>query len=69
MPFGGSSCTSLAQRQSDAIRLVAKVAGVQADLLPMLDDFLIVVPRRIGETGEQILKRGEMEGEIFDNLL
>ena len=42
---------------------------MQADLLPMLDDFLIVVPRRIGETGEQILKRGEMEGEIFDNLL
>ena len=68
MPFGGSSCTSLAQRQSDAIRLAAKVADVQADLLPMLDDFLIVVPRRIGETREQILKRGEMEGAKFDLL-
>ena len=69
MPFGGSSCTSLAQRQSDAIRLAAKVVNVQAELLPMLDDFLIVVPRRRGEAREQNLERGKIEGAKFDNLL
>ena len=69
MPFGGSSCTSLAQRQSDAIRLAAKAAKVEAVLLPMLDDFLIVVPRNREETSNQALERGKAQGALFDNLL
>lgn len=69
MPFGGSSCTSLAQRQSDAIRVVAKVAHIEAELLPMLDDFLIVVPRKVGETAEENLKRANTQGGKFDDLL
>ena len=69
MPFGGSSCTSLAQRQSDAIRLAAKAAKVEADLVPMLDDFLIVIPRNGEETKDQALERGETQGALFDNLL
>ena len=92
MPFGGSSCTSLAQRQSDAIRLVATVdldeatsnrgGGTQVSireilpirrvcstLLPMLDDFLGVLPRRVGETDEEILLRAQEDVKRFDTLL
>ena len=92
MPFGGSSCTSLAQRQSDAIRLVATVEldeassnceeGTQvclreiipirrvcSTLLPMLDDFLGVLPRRVGETDEGILLRAQEDAKRFDTLL
>ena len=69
MPFGGSSCTSLAQRQSDAIRLIARGAKVEADMVPMLDDFLIVVPRRERESDELIINRGKQEGQKFDSLI
>ena len=69
MPFGASSCTSLAQRQSDAIRLVAKSAGVEADMVPMLDDFLIVVPKTEGESDELTIARAEQEGQKFDSLM
>ena len=69
MPFGGSSCTSLAQRQSDAIRLIAAAAKVKADMVPMLDDFLIVVPREEGDSDELTISRGKQEGQKFDALL
>ena len=94
MPFGGSSCTSLAQRQSDAIRLVATVdlelkvpqgsgsgskqsapegvhhiRRVHSKLLPMLDDFLGVLPRHEEETDEAILMRAQKDAERFDTLL
>ena len=38
-------------------------------MVPMLDDFLIVVPRKEGETDEAVISRGEQEGQKFDSLL
>ena len=92
MPFGGSSCTSLAQRQSDAVRLAASVdltmenittsdnepqtlkqvvpiERVQSALLPMLDDYLGVLPRKEGETDQEILTRAREDTVRFDSLL
>ena len=69
LPFGGSSCTSIAQRQSDAIRDIAKVAGVKAETLAMLDDFLLVVPRREEDSDTAVLSRGQEEANRFDDLL
>ena len=69
LPFGGSSCTSIAQRQSDAIRKVARVYGVKASSVAMLDDFLLVSPRKLGDTDEETLLRGGREGALFDKLL
>ena len=69
LPFGGSSCTSIAQRQSDAIRAVMEVSGVQALMIAMLDDFLIVCPRALKDTDESVLRRGRAEGEAFDREL
>ena len=69
LPFGGSSCTSIAQRQSDAVISVARVYGVNANIIVMLDDFLLVVPRRRSETDSAILQRGQDEGRKFDQLL
>ena len=92
MPFGGSSCTSLAQRQSDAIRLAASVTlegkdlktsnrephplhqylpieRVQSTLLPMLDDFLGVLPRQVEDSDEDILNRARTDVARFDSLL
>ena len=68
LPFGGSSCTSIAQRQSDAIRKVATVYGVKAKTVAMLDDFLIVAPRESGDTDNDVLKRGMTEGNYLTNF-
>ena len=35
----------------------------------MLDDFLIVSPRKAADTDEETLLRGRSEGALFDNLL
>ena len=59
LPFGASSCTSIAQRQSDALRAAAKVYGVPGKSVAILDDFLFVCPRRDGETDASILDRGD----------
>ena len=69
LPFGGSSCTSIAQRQSDAIRAAAKLAGVKALTVAVLDDFFIVRPRKHTDTDQDALDRGRHEGEIFDKVL
>ena len=92
MPFGGSSCTSLAQRQSDAIRLAATVTlegrdldasirgphpilqllpieRVQSAILPMLDDFLGVLPRQVEDSDRDILNRAKTDVARFDSLL
>ena len=69
LPFGGSSCTSIAQRQSDAIRAVMVASGVQALTVAMLDDFLIVCPRTSKDSDESVLQRGEAEGAAFDREL
>ena len=58
LPLGGSSCTSMAQRQSDAIRKAARVCGVKATTVAMLDDFLQVSPRGPEDTDEETLVRG-----------
>ena len=69
LPFGASSCTSIAQRQSDAIRAVAKVFGVLSKTVAILDDFLLVLPRRRGESDEKLLERATVDAEKFDELL
>ena len=69
LPFGASSCTSLAQRQSDAIREAAKVYGVKALTVAILDDFLLVVKRRKAETDDNVLARSIDAVQRFDNLL
>ena len=69
LPFGASSCTSLALRQSDAIREAAKVYGVKALTVAILDDFLPVVQRRKAETDDNVLTRCKEAVHRFDNLL
>ena len=69
LPFGASSCTSIAQRQSDAIRAVAKVFGVRCQTVAMLDDFLLVLPREKGESDDDLLQRARDDVGRFDELL
>lgn len=86
MPFGGSSCTSLAQRQSDAVvhaagvsisekgspesvRSCLPIEKVGANMLPMLDDFLAVVPRELHESDAQVVERARLCEKRFDYLL
>lgn len=69
LPFGGSSCTFIAQRQSDTIRTVARVAGMKALTVAMLDDFLLVCPRQPKDSDQDALNRGRPEGEFFDKVL
>ena len=86
MPFGGSLCTSLAQRQSDAVICKTKVMerqgetndlvrdflpveSVGANMVAMLDDFLVVVPRKPFETDDQLLMPTEACTTRFDDLL
>ena len=86
MPFGGSSCTSLAQRQSDAVICIAKVTekqgethdpvrdflpveSVGANMVAMLDDFLVVVPGKRFETDDQLLMPTGACTTRFDDLL
>ena len=69
LPFGASSCTSLAQRQSDSIRAIAEVYGVKSRSVAILDDFLLVLPRLKGETGDSALQRGRKDVKLFDSLL
>ena len=38
-------------------------------MVPMLDDFLIVVPRKEGDSDEIITSRGEQVGQKFDALI
>ena len=38
-------------------------------MVPMLDDFLIVVPRKEGDSDEIIISRGEQVGQKFDALI
>ena len=38
-------------------------------MVPMLDDFLIVVPRKEGDSDELTIRRGKQEGLKFDSLL
>ena len=59
----------MAQTQSDAIRAVAKAFGVKALSVVILDDFLMVVPRRARDSDETVLQRARMEANIFDALL
>ena len=69
LPFGASSCTAIAQRQSDRIRTIATVYGVEAMSVAMLDDFLLVCKRRFHDSDETVLDRGRREEEKFDSLL
>ena len=69
LPFGASSCTSLGQRQSDSIRAIAEVYGVKSRSVAILDDFLLVLPRLKGETGDSALQRGRKDVKLFDSLL
>ena len=69
LPFGGSSCTSIAQRQSYAVIAMARVVGVKANMAAMLDDFLLVVPRLDTDSDKEIIQRGEKVGRDFDELL
>ena len=48
---------------------MARVFGVKANIIVMLDDFLLVVPRGCQETDSDLLQRGEKEGKKFDQLL
>ena len=58
-----------AQRQPDTIRYVAKVAGMIALAVTMLDDFLLVCRRQHKDSDQDALDRGRREGEIFDKVL
>ena len=69
LPFGGSFCTSIAQRQSYAIITMAKVVDAKAQIVAMLDDFLLVVPKLSTETGADNLRRGKQAGINWDTLL
>ena len=69
LPFGGASCTSIAQRQSYAIVAMAEVAGVKASIVAMLDDFLLVVPREETDTDKVSIRKGQQAGCEFDKLL
>ena len=69
LPFGASSCTSIAQRQSDALRAAAKVYGVPGRSVAILDDFLLICPRKRNESDESVLMRGEQMCGKFDAFL
>ena len=43
--------------------------GVQALTVAILDDFLLVVPRKEGDEDSYTLTRGQSEGARFDELL
>ena len=51
--------TSIAQRQSDALKAAAKVYRDPGKLVLILDDFLLVCPRRDDETDALVLDRGK----------
>ena len=72
LPFGGSSCTSIAQRQSDTIRTVAKIAGVKALTVVMPDDFLLVCPHQHKDSDQDTLDRGHARvtslTKFYENL-
>ena len=69
LPFGASFCTFIAQRQSDAIIAVARVFGVQYQTVAILDDFLLALPRKTGESDEDRLQRARVDVGRFDELL
>ena len=48
---------------------MAKAVGVDANIVAMLDDFLLVVPRKSTDTDISALKNGERNGKKFDKLL
>ena len=48
---------------------VLHIGRVHSELLPMLDDFLGVLPRQEEETDETILLRAQEDTERFDTLL
>ena len=48
---------------------MAKVVGVEANIVAMLDDFLLVTPRKSTDTDDTAIKKGERAGKKFDKLL
>ena len=48
---------------------MAKVVGVDVNIVAVLDDFLLVVPRKSTDTDVTALKDGERNGKKFDKLL
>ena len=58
LPFGASS-----------YRAVAKVFGVRCQTVAMLDDFLLVLPRKKGESDDDLLQRARDDVGRFDELL
>ena len=69
LPFGGSSCTLTAQRQSDAIRSIVEAIDIGAKTVAMLDHYLAVVPRREEDTDDTILTRSTAIARDFDTVL
>ena len=43
--------------------------GVLSKTVAILDDFLLVLPRRRGESDEKLLERATVDSEKFDELL
>ena len=48
---------------------MAGVVGGRANIVAMLDDFLLVVPREKADTDEVSIRKGQQAGCEFDNLL
>ena len=51
------------------MRAAAKVYGVPGKSVAILDDFLLVYPRRDGETDASVLDRGGRMCNKFDNFM
>ena len=65
-PFGARSMPAVFQRLSDAIRVIM-LQGTPVDaLLGMLDDFLGIVYRKVGESDTELLERSQLSAEAFD---
>ena len=68
-PFGARSMPAVFQRLSDAIRVIMLRRTPVDALLGMLDDFLGVTYRQVGESEESLFKRGKAAEEAFDREL
>ena len=47
---------------------MAKVYGIRAKIIVMLDEFLLVIPGQCKQTDLDALHQGEEEGRKFDQL-
>ena len=68
-PFGSRSMPTVFQRLSDAIRVIKLQRTPVEGLLGILDDFLGIVYRRVGESDEDLLHRGRRAAKAFDEEL